>query len=550
MTKINRNHFFKGDKKNKELFKQVIDLGFDFMNGKLRGNKFVKYKPPEFFKERLSAPIPTKPIKDYTEILKILKEIGEYSISQSDPGYLSFPDAGNAKASLMGEVFSKFINQNLIAFDRSAPIATFIEIQLIEWLREMIGFDHKPLVELKALSEVSGMWTTGGHMSNHMGILAALNDKYPHIKEKGLSTLDVSPKIILAGKIVHYSFGAAMHHLGLGNENIIKCKTTSDYTTDISDLEKILSKHKKTNDIFMIACMAGNTRTSSLDDIETISRIAKKYGIWLHVDACHGGSLLFSKKLKKKYLRGIEKGDSITLDPHKGMFVTYPASYIIFKKRDTLTKFTRYEEAVRSGSTWELGFVTPFLGSRGFESLKMWLLIKTLGKEGLAEVVEERHKTAQYVAKLIDGSGYFQVLHDMTFYRMAFVFLPTDIKRLIQSLSFTTEAKLQVKNIIDSYTHEVNQELYEEGNLCLDEYKLHDIGNRTSLDAGEERFVVMGVTVGNPLYTREGVKKKLGHLFLRAKQYSPKMKKEIMGVIKKQKFKKKDIGIYGPAGWK
>lgn len=292
---MHKKHFIDGvDKTQKKLLNQTIDLGLDFINGKTRNHKVLNYKEPEFFKKILDQPLPQKS-KSYKKCLDLLEKIGKYSISQSDLNYLAFPDSGNSLGGMMGEIYSKFLNQNLIAVDRSAPISTFIEIQLIEWFRQLIGYDYKSLSQINSLSEVSGMWTSGGHMSNHIAILTALNNKYDLVKSKGLSGLDFSPKIIYTGNISHYSVPSAVHHLGIGTDNIINCLSNPDYTTNCQSLEEILKEHQKNNDVFMVVGVAGNTRTSSIDNLEEIAKICLKYNVWFHVDACHGGSLLFSQ---------------------------------------------------------------------------------------------------------------------------------------------------------------------------------------------------------------------------------------------------------------
>lgn len=547
-----KQYFLDGkSEEQKKLFYKVIDLGFDFINGKTRNNKVLQYEKPEFFKNKLTDTLPEKGMSD-EKIFQTIEEVGKYSISQSDLNYLAFPDAGNSIAALLGDIYSKFLNQNMIAFDRSAPYATFIEIQLIEWLREYIGYDFKKPSEINSLSEVSGMWTTGGHMSNHIAIMTALNHKFGDVKVKGLNALGISPKIVLAGKITHYSVTAAIHHLGIGTENIINTASNADFTTDTKDLERILEEHKESNDIFMVVGVAGNTRTSSIDNLREIAKICQKYGVWFHIDACHGGSLILSDKIKKRDLDGIEEADSISLDPHKGMFVAYPCSFVMFKKRDALVKFTRYEEQVRNGEAWDLAYITPFFGSRGFDSIKLWLLIKSLGKSGLAEVVEKRDDDSQFVFKMLKNSKLFTLFHDMTFYRLCFVFLPDEIKTLIEAYKskLDKESLAKLKNCIDSYTHNLNQGLYEEGNVCLDEFKLHDIGNTTNLDAGEDRFYVMSVTVGNPLYTEESLSSSLKILFDRAQSLLPQFKKDVELILNlESSYQEKVVVSYGPAGW-
>src|SRR5258708_34043965 len=254
----------------------------------------------------------------------------------------------------------------MIAVSRSAPIATFVEIQLIEWLRQLIGLEYKVLDKVNALSEVSGMVTSGGHMSNHVAMLAALNSNFPQIKKEGLSSLDFQPAVIMAGDISHYSHTSAAHHLGIGQDAVLLTKSTSEYKTSIKRVEELLKNPPKIKKPFMVIGVAGNSRTTSIDDLEELAKVCKKYSVWFHVDACHGGNFFFSKK-KSKLLKGIEIAYSVFIDPHKRPFLPLPISFTIFKKRDTLVQFNRYEDKVREGLSWDLSNINTLYGSIYFE---------------------------------------------------------------------------------------------------------------------------------------------------------------------------------------
>lgn len=551
MKRDYKNYFLPiGDKKKqKKLFSELLDLCLDFYEGKTRDDKFLVYKSNDELKSIVSEKLP-KDGKEIDEILNILKDpVGRYSISQFDLTYLAFPDSGNSIPSIVADIYSKFLNQNLIAVSRSAPVATFIEIQLIEWLREIIGYEHKPLEQIESLSEVSGMITSGGHMSNHVCLLGALNEKFPDIKKHGLSSLDFQPAIIMSGAISHYSHSSAAHHLGIGQDSVLIAESTDEYTTDLESVESILKNPPKGKRPFMVVGVAGNSRTTSIDDLEGLSNLCKKYNVWLHVDACHGGNLLFSKKYKKR-LKGIEKADSVALDPHKGLFSPYPLSFAMFKKRDVLVNFTRYEEKARNGGAWDLGYITPFYGSRGFESLKMWLTIKALGINGIGKIVEDRQEISKYISDTIINSGYFCVFNEMTFYRMVFVYYPQAIKDIVDKNKLTDKQKIEVKQIIDNYTHKINEELYTSGELCLDEFKLDDLGDFSGLSM-KDKFVVMSISIGNPKHTKKTIKASLDILFKHCEENITKMKKQVLNVVNNSSdgSVKNDDNNYGPAGW-
>jgi len=536
-------------KQQKQLFEQLLDRCFDFYSGKERDNKFLIYKSADELKDLVQEDLPEEglPLENLLDVLS--KRVGRYSIAQFDPEYLAFPDSGNSIPAMWADIYTKFLNQNMIAFSRSAPIATFIEIQLIEWLRQLIGYEYKSLDQVQSLSEVSGMITTGGHMSNHIAIMSALNHAFPEIKTKGLSSLGFQPAVILSGAISHYSFSSAMHHLGIGQDGLLIADSTSDYTTNLASVEELLKNPPEGKKPFMVVGVAGNSRTTSIDDLGALAKLCRKYGIWFHTDACHGGVLLFSSKYRKM-LAGIEESDSVSLDPHKGLFSPYPLSFVMFKQRDTLTQFTRYEKEVRNGGSWDLGYITPFYGSRGFESLKLWLSIKALGLKGLEKAIDDRQTLAYQTSDLITKSGYFAVFNEMSFYRMVFVYYPAKIKDLVsQQHAITPEQKEAVKELIDHYTHLINEELYTSGELCLDEFKLHDLGNFSGLDT-KDRFVVMSLTIGNPKQHIEVIEQALQKLFKLCEHYSKEMQDKVEDVLfGNAKHEVKTTNLYGPAGW-
>jgi glutamate/tyrosine decarboxylase-like PLP-dependent enzyme len=394
------------------------------------------------------------------------------------------------------------------------------------------------------------MCVTGGHMANHIGVMAALNDKFPEIREKGLTGLNFSPIILLSQKISHYSFYDAAHHLGIGRENVIDIPTTSNFTTDYVELKKILDNLPKNKVPFMVIGVAGNTKTSSLDDLNKLSDLCKKYNLWLHVDACHGGSLLFSEKMKKKLLSGIEKADSISIDPHKGLFLPYLSSYILFKQRGVLSFFSKHPEETQEKDIWELCLITPFYGSRGFESLSLWMMISILGKKGIGETIEYRDRIAKYAENLIEKSGLFIKLNDMEFYRMAFVYCPDKFYRYLVKHGNNLNEK-QKKNIVDlmnRYGYKLNQGLYVSGEVCLDKYNLHDVGNKLNLNT-KDKFLVMAITIGNPLYTKLSMKNSLGKVFNEAKKITSDFEKEFLLIINECSVAEKFCDIGGPAGW-
>lgn len=354
---------------------RVLHLGLEFRLGKQNENQVFKYMSNETLKYLVEEDLP-RAGKDLESIFLELEKIADASIAQFHEKYMAFPDTANSLVGVAADILIPLLNQNMIAVDRSAPIATFIEIQLLQWIREVIGFEKRPLSDVRSLSDVGGMWTSGGNMSNHIAVLTALHAKFPQLRKDGLCTLKTRPMIVLSRDIAHFSFKSAAIALGLGEAGILWAKTKGNFNSDADDIRSRLDQRTHDQTPFMLVCVAGNCRTTSIDNILEMRKIADEYRLWLHVDACHGGNLLFSEK-EKTVLEGICLADSVSIDPHKGLFLAYPSSYVIFKEPADMTLFSRYPNQVRQDGIFDLGLITPFYGSRGFESMKLWLLIKT-----------------------------------------------------------------------------------------------------------------------------------------------------------------------------
>ncbi|MEE1781689.1 pyridoxal-dependent decarboxylase [Streptomyces sp. SP17BM10] len=477
------------------LLHRAVDLGLDFTSGALRDGLVLRHATVSELIDRFAGPLPQDGGSD-GQLLEDLAEIARWSISQADPRYLAFPDTGDSIAALAADIVASFLNQNLIAFDRSAPAASVIEAQLITWLREIVGYPVTPLADYRGLASLGGMWTSGGNMSNHIAIAAALAHTYPEIRTTGLRALPEQPLILLAGGVEHFSYLAAAQALGLGSDGLLWADATADFTSDPDSVARLLASPPPGKRIFMVVGVAGNCRTTGIDDLQALAELSGQHNVWFHVDACHGGSLLFSEKLKVQ-LAGIEHADSVALDPHKGLFVSYPSSYVLFRDPAALGRFARYPDRADAPDCLDLGLITPFYGSRGFESLKLWALMKHQGTSGIGRLVEDRQATFQAMVDLLERTGCFRMLGTSDFYRCAFVFFPTPVAEVLDQATLPAARHAAVRDLISCYTAAFADRLYRAGTVVFDLFALQDLADRIGLGIGA-KYQVMGMCVGHP----------------------------------------------------
>lgn len=530
-----------GEQRTHQALEQVVAVGARFTHRHDHGEPVVRYADNDTLRTMFEHGIPLEG-RDFPGLLDEIKQtVVRYSILQSHPGYLAFPDSANALGAVAGGILGRLLNQNLIAVDRSAPAATFVEIQTIAWLREMVGYTTKPLTQMSGVKDVGGLWTTGGHLSNHVAMLAALGAQFPQARRGGLRALDSSPAVIMAGPIAHYSHSDAAFHLGLGWNAIMTVDAQHGYTTDIDAVEKALADSPAGQTPFMVVGVAGNCRTTGLDDLAGLAEVCRRYGVWFHVDACHGGSLIFSQQLRARYLSGIDLADSISLDPHKGLFTPYPSSYVLFRDPLVLTQFSRHEATVMRDDAWDLGLITPFLGSRGFESLATWMMLRHIGVRRLGDLVESRQALVRYLARRVDAAGLFIALNDVDFYRLAFVLCPPEARAIIARLD---EADRQrAAKAVSAFTSELNTVLYRKGEVCFDEHTLADLGDR--IGAGTIGYMVMATCPGNLGLTQADLDLAIDRLIDAARPIATRLVAYLCEEINTAPVN----GHGGPAGW-
>ncbi|WP_316524095.1 pyridoxal phosphate-dependent decarboxylase family protein [Kitasatospora brasiliensis] len=533
---------------SRALLHRAVDLGLDFTSGELRDGLVLRHATIGQLIDRFAEPVPVAGTGN-EQLLESLAEIASWSISQADPRYLAFPDTGDSIAALAADIVASFLNQNLIAFDRSAPAASVIEAQLITWLRELVGYPVTPLADYEGLASLGGMWTSGGNMSNHVAIAAALTHTYPEVRRSGLRAVPEQPVILLAGGVEHFSYLAAAQALGLGTDGLLWADATPDFTSDPDSVARLLASPPPGKRIFMVVGVAGNCRTTGIDDLQALAELSELHNVWFHVDACHGGSLLFSEKLKMR-LAGIENADSIALDPHKGLFVSYPSSYVLFRDPAALGRFARYPDRAHDPDCLDLGLITPFYGSRGFESLKLWALMKHQGVDGIGRLVEDRQATFQKMVDLLERTGCFRMLGTSDFYRCAFVFLPTPVAEALEQTALPAAHHAAVRDLISHYTAAFADRLYRAGTVVFDLFALQDLADRLGLGTGA-KYQAMGMCVGHPHIPDEiehGIERDITEA---ARDLAGRMLEDLRALLTSANPASSTAGpdVTGPAGW-
>lgn len=173
-----------------------------------------------------------------------------------------------------------------------------------------------------------------------------------------------------------------------------------------------------------VVVYAGDSRSMTIEHINDIYNLVKRVdkNIWLHVDACNGFCLCFDSELKKK-LYGIEKCDSISMDPHKMLMMPYTASILLVKDTSKMASIRTKSDLIMNDGL-SLGQITPFLGSKSWMSLKIWCVMEHYGISELAKIMRTRYELARYLNDKLEKHVCFRVLNEVDAFSVMFVYYP------------------------------------------------------------------------------------------------------------------------------
>ncbi|KAI1401477.1 pyridoxal phosphate-dependent transferase [Hypoxylon fuscum] len=362
----------------------------------------------------------------YDDLLEQFRHIARGSVHWGSPNWVGFPDSGNSVPSLGAALMIPLLGQNLCNQDVTSPSATFTEMEVVHWLRSNLGY-ATPDAYSSAL-EIGGILTVGGSLSNAIALIAAREALFPGSGLDGLPVLPRDVRVLVPDVIEHYSIRSALSSLSLGGANVVRVPVDDNFRMILPELERCIDE-ERTAGRYVMACVAyaGDSRTMCIDNLSEIADILQRKKVWFHVDACHGSCLAFSRTHRSK-LNGIEKADSVTIDPHKALWVTYTCSFVLFKDPGTLAKVGATTELILK-TQWSLGQITPFIGSKAFDALKLWATMKYFGQEGIERLIDERLNLTSQIQEEVRQNPHLILLNKTDINACIMLFMPDNMQR-------------------------------------------------------------------------------------------------------------------------
>jgi aromatic-L-amino-acid/L-tryptophan decarboxylase len=386
-------------------------------------------------KQMLREPLPIEPGIS-SEILRTIEEV-VYPLSRHNghPRFFGYISSPGTAAAAIGELLAAALNANVTSW-RSAPAAAELEHVVISWLKEMIGYDRTSV----------GLLVSGGSMANLSALAAARTSA-----EWKLTTQAAYGKSglrIYISEEGHFSIKKGAQLLGFGADSVQRIPTDASLRVDPAEMERRIKIDRDSGLTPMcIVANAGTTSTGAVDPIDDLADIAKRHGLWLHVDAAYGGFAALAPSAKH-LLSGIDRADSVSLDPHKWLYASTGCGCVLYGHPNvaaatfgedadyTRPMGLRGEEAF---AFWEFG---PEL-SRPFRALPLWLQLKLYGVRNLSAAIESNIACARYMGKLVENSADFELLAPVGLSVFCFRFKPRDFVGDLDSLNEHILIRLQ-----------------------------------------------------------------------------------------------------------
>ena len=272
----------------------------------------------ELSRELAGDPPPEGPMP-YEELLDLLFErVVPTSYNTAGPGYLAYIPGGGLYHAAVADYIADAVNR-YVGVWLPAPGLVQLEVNVVRWFCRMVGYPEQAL----------GFLTTGGSLASWTGLVTARRERLPERFLDGT---------IYAGDQVHHAVVKAAVLAGFPAANVRLVPSDERFRVRLDALAAAVRADRAAGlTPFLVVGSAGTTNTGAVDDLGALADLAEEEGLWLHVDAAYGGFFLLTERGRRR-LAGIERADSLVLDPHKGMFLPYGTGCLLVRDAAALRR--------------------------------------------------------------------------------------------------------------------------------------------------------------------------------------------------------------------
>ncbi|HEY7347079.1 MAG TPA: aminotransferase class V-fold PLP-dependent enzyme [Ktedonobacterales bacterium] len=390
------------------------------------------------------------------------------------PGFMAYFGISGSGPGILGELLSAALNVNAMLW-RTSPSATELEEVALGWLRQMIDLPDTFMGVINDTASASSLYALAAAREAIEGLQA---------REEGLAGRPGLPRLRAYASVeAHSSIDKAAIVLGIGQAGLRKIPTDDEFRMDARALAAAIEEDLAAGwRPFAVAATVGTTSTTSIDPVPAIADLCEQYGLWLHVDGAYGGPAAILPELRP-VLAGCDRADSIVVNPHKWLFTPIDCSVLYCRRpqmlRQAFSLVPAFLQTSVDDQVVNLMDYGTSLGRR-FRALKLWMILRYFGQEGLARRLREHRRLAQMLVDWIDAAPEFERMAPAPFSTVCFRYHP---------LGESDEARL------DALNERLMEYINASGEIFISHTKVHEhftlrcaIGNIRTTDQHVLRF--------------------------------------------------------------
>ena len=361
----------------------------------------------------LAEPSPPRRGMPLPELLDLLFERAvPKSFNAAGPGYLAYIPGGGLFHTAVADLIADAVNRYIGVF-AAAPALAQLEINVLSWLAEVVGYPRA----------ARGVLTSGGSLANFTGIVTARRERLGE---------DFLAGTLYTSDQAHHSIAKAAMLAGLRPGHVRAVATDERFRLRPDALEAAIEEDRRRGlSPFLVVASAGTTNSGAVDPLDEVATVARRQGLWLHVDAAYGGFFMLTEH-GRRAMQGLERADSIVLDPHKGLFLPYGTGALLVRDGEALRRAhslpAEYLPPMQEDPDLvDFCEVSPEL-SRPYRGLRVWLPVKLLGLEPFAAALEEKLALARWATDELRAVPGIEILAEPQLSLLAFRLAPPGVE--------------------------------------------------------------------------------------------------------------------------
>ena len=353
------------------------------------------------------------------------------------PAFFAYFSITASAPGILAEFLAAALNAQAMLW-RTSPAATELEQVALGWLRDLMGLPQT----------FEGVIYDTASVSSLHALAAARQAAVPGVRQLGLAgRADVPPMRVYASEHAHSSIDKGVMLVGFGHEALRKIPADERFRMRPEALERAIAEDRAAGRLpVAVVATVGTTSTTSADPVEAIARICERERIWLHVDAAYAGAAALLPECRPLFA-GCERADSLVVNPHKWLFTPFDLSAFYCRRMDALrAAFSLTPEYLRTSDATRNLMDTGIQLGRRFRALKLWMILRWFGAEGLRARLREHLRLAARFAGWVDAHPEFERVAPAPFSVVCFRARPAALQGNEPALRSLNERLLEAVN--------------------------------------------------------------------------------------------------------